>query len=115
MERKNDSFSHENARNKILNEEEFEVIELFDQKALFANERIEDDLIPKGFFKYELRADDNGDFATIEKRVVINHCGTIITKAAFNFENGEYYEFTKDTSPNFLGEEMTFKDFSETK
>ena len=62
-----------------FSDEEFEVIEIEGQTALFTNDRITDADIPKGLHCYHLRHDDNGDFCAIEKNAAVNHGGTIIT------------------------------------
>lgn len=47
---------------------------------LFSALRIDDDDIPNGLFKYEIRWDDAIDnYATIEDYVHINHAGTLLT------------------------------------
>ena len=46
-----------------------EAVELFGQKALFTNGRVPLNAIPKGLYRYELRDDGNGNFATVESNV----------------------------------------------
>lgn len=54
-----------------LPDDEYEVIEAAGVKALFTNERLTADNIPKGLYCYHLRESDNGDrFASIVKRHV---------------------------------------------
>lgn len=53
-----------------LPDDEYEVIEAAGVKALFTNERLTADNIPKGLYCYHLRESDNGDrFASIENIV----------------------------------------------
>lgn len=61
-------------------DDEYELVEINDQPALFTNERITDADIPKGMYCYHLRHDDNVNFCAIEKNVTVNHAGSIITK-----------------------------------
>ena len=56
---------------------DFELIELFDKPALFTNERLTKEDIPKGLYCYDLRTSDDGErFATIEPNVTVNHGGS---------------------------------------
>lgn len=90
----------------------YDLIELFDKPALFTNERLTNADIPQGLYYYHLRCNDNGcNFATIEPKVTVNHAGSVITDEPIEFEKQGYIEFTEDTMPNFLGEEMTIGEY----
>lgn len=79
------------------------------------NGRIKDSELPKGLYKYDLREDENGIIATIEKSVYVNHGGTILVKNPIDFEEKEYYEFNDDTlTLNFLGYCLTLNEFIST-
>ena len=83
----------------------FEPIIVNDKFALFTNDRIPDELVPVGTYKYDLRGGDETDFCTIERHVGVNHSGTILTFAPFEFENDKnYIELDEDSSPNFYVE-----------
>lgn len=61
-----------------LPDDEYEVIEAAGVKALFTNERLTADNIPKGLYCYHLRESDNGDrFASIENIVTVYHGGSV--------------------------------------
>ncbi|MBR1383065.1 MAG: hypothetical protein IJ555_04550 [Ruminococcus sp.] len=87
-------------------------IELFGKPALFTNARITDADIPKGMYCYHLRHGDEGYFCTIEKRVAVNHAGSVITKEPIDLGEQGYISFTDDTSPNFI-DNMTLSEFME--
>ena len=87
-------------------------IELFGIPALFTNARITDADIPKGMYCYHLRHGDEGYFCTIEKRVAVNHAGSVITKEPIDLGEKGYLSFTDDTSPNFI-DNMTLSEFME--
>lgn len=58
-------------------------------KGEFINLRIDPATIPQGKYMYHCRHDDNGDWCTpvtIEKRVLVNFCGTLITEAEIDFK-----------------------------
>ena len=90
---------------------DFETIELLGQSALFTNERLTNEDIPQGMYCYHLRHGDDGQFCTVERKVAVNHGGSVITREPIDFGEEGYISFTEETSPNFTGESMTFGDF----
>lgn len=99
---------------QTMTDEKLDVIELLDRKALFSNGRLAPEEIPEGLYAYDLRFNDEQNrFVSIEPKVGENHGGTVLMKELLDFgESGAIY-FTEDSSPNFLSEEMTVKDFAE--
>ena len=91
-------------------DDSFDLIEVFDKKALFTNERIDKDELPDGVYKYDLR-DGTPFYASIEKFVGVNHAGTVLTREPIELGENECIEFDEETSPNFLGDEMTLRDY----
>ncbi len=89
----------------------YDLIELIGIPALFSNDRITQEDLPEGLYKYDLRHGDSGDFVAVEPRVIVNHAGTIITKEPIDFGDAGYISFDDDSSPNFLGESMTFGEY----
>lgn len=89
----------------------YDLIELFGKPALFTNERLTDADIPKGLFCFHLRNGDDGNFATVEPKVTVNHAGSVITDESIDFGEQGYISFTKDTEPNFMSENMTFGEY----
>lgn len=95
-----------------MTEDEYQLIELFGKPALFANERLTDADIPEGLYCYHLRESDDGDhFCSIEPKVGVNHGGSVITDEPIDFGEDGYISFTDDTSPNFLGNNLTFEEY----
>ena len=97
----------------IEGDDEYELVEIADQTALFTNKRITDADIPKGMYCYHLRSGDNGDFCAIEKSVLVNHAGSIITKEPVALGEKGCIELNENSSPNFLGENMSLYMFRE--
>lgn len=97
----------------IEGDDEYELIELFGQPVLFTNDRITDADIPKGMHCYHLRHDDEGNFSALEKRVSVNHAGSVVTKEAIDLGEQGYISFTEDASPNFTGDIMSLYEFRE--
>lgn len=59
-----------------------------------------------------MRESDTGDgFATLEPHVKVNHGGSVIVNEPIDFGEQGYISFTDDTSPNFLGEHITLRQF----
>ncbi len=98
---------------RIEGDDEFELIELFDQPALFTNDRITDANVPKGMYCYHIRHDDEGKFSTVEKSVYVNHAGSVVTKEPLYFSEKGFIAFTDDTLPDFEGETMSLYQFRE--
>ena len=93
-------------------EEELDVIEVLDHRALFSNGRIKPEPIPKGLHVYDLRhSDDGGRFCSIEPKVGVNHGGTVLMREVLDFGNDGYVPLNEDTEPNSLGETMTASEF----
>lgn len=97
--------------------ERFELIEVCDQKALFADRRIDDSEVPEGMYRYDFREANGADdvyFGAIEENVKVDHAGSFITKEPLDFGTDGYIELDYDTEPNFLGEFMTAEEFANT-
>ena len=99
---------------QALTDEKLEVVEVLGQTALFTNGRVTERELPDGLYRYDLREGENLAFATIERNVAVNHAGTILTKAPLDFGGQEYFVFDDDTSPNFLGYDLTPEEFLQT-
>lgn len=99
---------------QALTDEKLEVVEVLGQTALFSNGRVTEQELPEGLYRYDLREAENITFATIERNVAVNHAGTILTKAPLDFGGQEYFVFDEDTSPNFLGYDLTPEEFLQT-
>lgn len=89
--------------------DDYELIELFGKPALFTNERLSDEDVPKGFYHYDFRESDDGSvqFATLEPHVLVNHGGSVITREPIDFGEKEYIELNEDNDPNFVGIDLT--------
>ena len=93
--------------------EEYELIEVCGQPALFSDARIPDSAVPEGLYRYDLRCgeDDLLD-GTIEPHVYVNHGGSILVQQPFEFGEDGYIQLDEDSSPNFIGVEMTAEEFA---
>ncbi len=99
---------------QALTDEKLEVVEVLGQTALFTNGRVTQDELPDGLYMYHIRQGEGMAFATIESHVEVNHGGTMLFKAPLDFGGMKYFVFDEDSSPNFLGYELTPTEFMET-
>ncbi len=95
-------------------DEEFDLIEIEGQTALFTSVRIFSKDVPKGLYKYDLREGDTLAFATIEENVWVNHAGTVLVKTPLDLGKDGYIELNEETSPNFLGEGVSLEEYLTT-
>ena len=96
-------------------DEDMEMIEVLDHPALFSNGRIPRAAVPKGLYAYDLyESCDTGNFCYIAPLVVVNHGGTVLTRQPIDFGGADRIDLTEDTSPNFLGDEMSIEEFLNT-
>lgn len=93
--------------------EEYELIEVCGQIALFANERINKCQVTNGLHLYHLRECGEETFAAIEKNVVVGHSGSILCKEPIDLGDKKFIDFieNEDLSPNFLGDEISLRDY----
>ena len=92
--------------------EKYQVIELFEEPALYSNGRIDREKLPEGLYAYDLRGsdDDPGLPVTIQEHVVVNHAATVITATPIDLTDAGYLPLGED-GLNFLGGEQTLKGF----
>ncbi|MBM6921967.1 hypothetical protein H6A12_12540 [Phocea massiliensis] len=106
----------EELKTQAFTDEKLDVIEVLGRKALFSNGRILPEEIPEGLYAYDLRySDEEGQFIFIEPKVGVNHGGTVLMRELLDFREKGYLSFIDDTSPNFLGYDLTPREFMETE
>lgn len=92
----------------------YDLVEVFGQKALYTNWRLSKGETPEGCYSYDIRAGDGSPFATLEPSVYVDYVGSLLVKQPIDFGEKGYIEFTEETSPNFIGEDMTVDEFDNT-
>ena len=61
-----------------------------------------------------MRSGRNGEqFCGIEKKVSVDHGGSIVTDKPLDLGNSGFILFDKNNAMNFMGEDITFKQFME--
>lgn len=102
-------------KTQTLTDEKLDVIEVLGRRALFCNGRLLPEEIPEGLYAYDLRySDEKGQFISIEPKVGENHGGTVLLRELLDFREQGHLSFTDDTSPSFLGYDLTPREFMET-
>lgn len=96
-----------------LNDDEYELIEIEGQKALFTSSRLTKADIPKGMYVYHLREGDDGIICSVERQVLVNLAGSVVTKEPIEFNGADSISFDEETYPNFLDEQMSLGEFME--
>ena len=56
----------------------------------FTNARVDRSTIPDGWYAYDIRHDDDGDFITLEAQVLANHAGTFLTPHPVKLSEGYF-------------------------
>ena len=93
---------------------DWETFEIFGQKALFSNYRVDRATIPESLYAYDLRDDGrSGDPCSLEDRVVVNHMGTVVVKKPIKGTD-DGVEIGYDDY-NFVGGYMDIEDFAAWK
>lgn len=96
-------------------ETDFEEVILFDKPALFTSLRIDRSTVPRGYYAYDIRHDDDcqGDAVEIARGVAVNHWGTVITRDKVDLPPDGYRDM-KPTDINYAyGECDSMKAFME--
>lgn len=95
-------------------EETFMEIEVLGKPALFHDMRIERNSIPKGLYLYEIRHDDEGwgDPVQIARGIMVNHFGSIITRAPIRLPSDGYLNIDPEKDWSYAGGDCrTVKEF----
>lgn len=77
------------------NEFKYETYYLFNHKVLFTPLRIDEKLLPKGIYKYEVRNDESGNIVELAKNIVVNHWGTILSSRRLKLNEDGYIKITE--------------------
>ena len=102
---------HDEGIPKWEDDRNYDEIEIFGQPALFSNGRLTD--VPEGLFRYDLRGSDYdpGEPICVERNVMVNHAASIITAKPIELPVDGRIFLTEDNGINFVGGEMTIREF----
>lgn len=97
----------------VGSKEQFEVIELQGNVALFTPLRISNSEVPIGLFKYELRHEDDDGMTPFEVsyQIIVNHFGTILTNKHIKMQHNGWAVFDGNEEFKFLDEHLTIKEY----
>lgn len=104
---------HNQKKIQIVNDEQYQEIELFDKLGLFSNGRIARDNLPEGVYCYDLRGSDYdpGDPVCVEERVVVNHAGSVLLTEPLELTEDGRLMLTEEKGLNFTGGFSTLSQF----
>ena len=93
-------------------EEDYEIIELFGEPALFTCLRIDPETVPEGIFKYDVRHDDDcqGIPCELARYVMVNHWGTVLTNKEIDLGEDGFIPLNEEDF-NYTGEETTLDEY----
>ncbi len=94
-------------------EEHFEEVTLLGKPALFTGIRIQRDTVPKGYYQYEIRHDDDGrgDAVQVARGILVNHWGTVITRDEIKLPPDGYLDIEPEDINYDTGDCNTMKKF----
>lgn len=103
--------AHSRLHNTKAKEDKLQEVEIFGEKALFSNARVDKEKLPDGLFCYDLRGsdDDPGKPVTLEESVTVNHAGCVITAKPIEFGDVDFVSL--DDELNFTGNEKGIREF----
>ena len=94
-----------------IGDERMEAVEFMGRRALFSDTRLQEDEIPEGLYRYELRDCGDGEFCSVEEKVIVNHAGTLLMKEPLDLGERGYIELDDESGLDFLGYEQTMQEF----
>lgn len=77
------------------NKLKYETYYLFNHKVLFTPLRVDEKLLPKGIYKYEVRNDESGNMVELVENIVVNHWGTILSSRRLKLNEDGYIKITE--------------------
>ena len=94
-----------------IGDERMQAVEFMGRRALFSDTRLQEDEIPEGLYRYELRDGGDGEFCSVEEKVIVNHAGTLLMKEPLDLGERGYIELDDESGLDFLGYEQTMQEF----
>lgn len=82
------------------------LIKLLGKKVLFTPSRIDVSKLPKNIYKYELRADENGNICELSKRILVNHWGTVLSSKEIKLDDFGYRFIDENKDFNYTNKLM---------
>lgn len=96
----------------------FEEVTVLDKSMIFTCLRVDKNTVPKGFYMYEVRHDDDGrgDPCQIGKWIMVNHWGTLISNEKLKLIpdrkiNNAYLDIDPEKDWNYEGINITLQEY----
>ena len=100
--------------------EKYESVSVFGHPMLFTNLRVDRDTVPKGYYMYEVRHDDDmqGLPVQIGTWIMVNHWGTLISNRPIRLKqspriNNAYRDIDPDEDWNYEGVAASIGEYME--
>ena len=94
-------------------DEWYDLVEVKEQPMLFTCLRVDRTTVPKGYFLYEVREDDdgNGEPCQIAKGILVNHLGTLISNKPISLPADGYLDIDPEDDWNYTGDSMRLSEY----
>ena len=100
---------------KLLNamEEDFTEVTILEKPALFTDMRIDRNTVPKGYYAYDVRHDDEcqGEAVQLARSILVNHWGALITQEKIKLPRDGYLDIEPEDLNYDTGDCRTMKAF----
>lgn len=74
----------------------------YENKGYFTNMRVDKRTLPDGWYSYDIRYGDSGNFCTIEAQVCVNHAGTFLTQTPLKLNKNGYRCLNRGSGYTFV-------------
>jgi len=93
--------------------EPFEEVTIFDKPALFTCARIDRASVPRGYYAYDVRHDDDcrGYAVQLGRFILVNHWGTLVTRDEIKLQSNGYFDIEPEDLNYSTGDCGNMKDF----
>ena len=93
-------------------EEGFEEVTILGQPALFTSVRINRASVPRGYYQYEVRHDDDyNGVAQIARGIMVNHWGTLIVREEIKLHSDGYLDIAPEDLNYSTGDCSSMEDY----
>lgn len=72
-----------------------------ENKGFFTNLRVDRNTLPAGWYAYDIRTSDAGNFCALEQLVRVNHGGTFLTQTPVKMNKHGYHSLARGAGYTF--------------
>ena len=91
----------------------FTEVTILNRTGLFTSMRVQRDTVPKGYYAYDVRHDDDckGDAVQLARSILVNHWGTLITRDLIKIPRHGYLDIEPEDLKYNTGDCTSMADF----